>query len=169
MISPHETMQILCIIYVNPFSMVLIISRSIVTTFKKMMCPKIMGLHMGCQGIFWRNEATRYFSWYDYIQHDDKVIGISTDMIAYTDMIGISPDMITWCSFISIKDGSLSCSQASNSSHIVNNVSLKGFVEDRSLSCSRNSHSSQIVSVDTLEGWKIVMIMPLSMFLLVGC
>ena len=151
----HETMQILCIIYVNAFPMALIISRLIVTTFMEMMCPKIMGLHMGCQGIFWRNEATRYFSWYDYIQHDDKVIGLS-------------PDMITWCSFISLKDGSLSSSQVSNSSHIVNNVSLKGFVEDRSLYCSWTFHSSHIVSVDTLEGWNIVMIMPLSMYLLVG-
>ena len=42
----HETMEILCIIYVNPFLTALIISRSIVTAFVEMMCAKIMGFDM---------------------------------------------------------------------------------------------------------------------------
>lgn len=56
-------------------------------------------------------------------------------------------------SFISVEDGSLSCSQASSSSEIVNIDTLEGFVEHESLSCSRTSSSSQIVTVDTLEGF----------------
>lgn len=63
----------------------------------------------------------------------------------------LNVELDTGCSFISVDDGSLSCSQASSSSQIVNIDALEGFVEDGSLSCSRTSSSSQIVSADTLE------------------
>lgn len=65
----------------------------------------------------------------------------------------LNVELDTGCSFISVEDGSLSCSQASSSSDIVNIDTLEGFVEDESLSCSRTSSSSQIVSVDTVEGF----------------
>lgn len=65
----------------------------------------------------------------------------------------LNVELDTGCSFISVEDGSLSCSQASSSSEIVNIDTLEGFVEHESLSCSRTSSSSQIVTVDSLEGF----------------
>lgn len=83
------------------------------------------------------------------IQTTQETVGLS----GFKNDNTLNVELDTGCSFVSVEDGSLSCSQASSSSEIVNIDTLEGFVEDESLSCSRTSSSSQIVSVDTLEGF----------------